>query len=539
MIQYLILLVPLFFISATLFSQSKQPYDLEKVYEKVVQSRLNSSRAIQTIDDLFIPNTSSSIKKNKSIVSSAEFFELNIDAIYSIQQKNNTAITLSIPFILNKSTELLLDVYSVSDLRFPQTKTSSKTSMHFRGVVRGYEQTSIVALSIFDNEVMGIASIRGSGNYQIGKMRGEDYHVIYNDKDLNEFKGIHCNSDELINSFPTDKSQYLKSQSQNIEDVSYISIGIYFVVDYDMYEYFDYDEIATENFVEGLFNQVSTIYANEGITLRISDIKIIKTGDIYDTNPLYDFMGDYPAFDGDLAHLLSYQSAIHNGGGFAFVSALCYFSYGESRLSADYEDYPLYSNDLFILTHELGHNLGSPHTNKCSWNDNNTQLDDCGNVISTTNGRDDDFDGIVDELDEAEGVVCFNPQSPILPAANQGTIMSNCHLIQEIGTDFTLGFGPQPGDMIRQHIFNSVDCLSEPFLRGDANLDGAVNILDAYLTSKFSVGLAEEVPCHPPLSNNEICFYSADVDCDNSIIILDAYNIARLTVGLPINDCPQ
>ncbi|MEZ5022676.1 MAG: hypothetical protein R2728_05330 [Chitinophagales bacterium] len=33
-----------------------------------------------------------------------------------------------------------------------------------------------------------------------------------------------------------------------------------------------------------------------------------------------------------------------------------------------------------VITYELGHLIGSPHTHRCYWNGNNTQIDDCGNI---------------------------------------------------------------------------------------------------------------------------------------------------------------
>ena len=95
---------------------------------------------------------------------------------------------------------------------------------------------------------------------------------------------------------------------------------------------------------------------------------------------------------------------------------------------------PVYSTDVNFVAHEIGHNLGSPHTHDCAWNSNNTPIDDCG--YNHSNGTDG----------------CNGPT----PAA--GTIMSYCHLINGIGIDFSLGFGQQPGNLIRSRV-NNANCL--------------------------------------------------------------------------------
>jgi len=59
-------------------------------------------------------------------------------------------------------------------------------------------------------------------------------------------------------------------------------------------------------------------------------------------------------------------------------------------------------------------------------------------------------------------------------------------------------------------------------LKGDANNDGKVDILDALMTAQYSVGLA---PVGFVTAN-------ADVNCDNSITIVDALIIAQYYVGL-------
>lgn len=77
------------------------------------------------------------------------------------------------------------------------------------------------------------------------------------------------------------------------------------------------------------------------------------------------------------------------------------------------------------LAHEIGHNLGSPHTHDCRWNGNNTLIDNCY---------------------KKEGSC---PPGPT-PKTNGGTIMSYCH--NSVGTLISNGFGVQPGNLIRNTV---------------------------------------------------------------------------------------
>jgi predicted Zn-dependent protease len=49
-----------------------------------------------------------------------------------------------------------------------------------------------------------------------------------------------------------------------------------------------------------------------------------------------------------------------------------------------YEELPMFSWDVEVITHELGHLFGSPHTHGCYWNGNDTAIDGCGVLLRAT-----------------------------------------------------------------------------------------------------------------------------------------------------------
>ncbi|MFM9910141.1 MAG: M12 family metallo-peptidase, partial [Chitinophagaceae bacterium] len=132
-------------------------------------------------------------------------------------------------------------------------------------------------------------------------------------------------------------------------------------------------------------------------------------------------------FPGDLAHFLSQRGL---GGGIAYLGVLCSsnsFKTGVSgNLSNSFNLFPAYSWSSMVITHELGHNLGSPHTQSCSWPG-----------------------GAIDNCYTTEGGC---PQGPA--PVNGGTIMSYCHLTG-YGINLANGFGPLPGQRIRDLVRNS------------------------------------------------------------------------------------
>ncbi|MBK7425542.1 MAG: fibronectin type III domain-containing protein [Saprospiraceae bacterium] len=134
-------------------------------------------------------------------------------------------------------------------------------------------------------------------------------------------------------------------------------------------------------------------------------------------------------YNGDLAHLAALGG--NNLGGIAWVNALCTnFDYAYSNISSNYNNVPTYSWTVMVMTHEMGHNLGSNHTQWCGWSGG--ALDNC----YTTEGG------------------CAPGPAPV----GGGTIMSYCHLTN-YGINLNNGFGTQPGNKIRSRVSN-VTCLS-------------------------------------------------------------------------------
>ena len=220
-----------------------------------------------------------------------------------------------------------------------------------------------------------------------------------------------------------------------------LPVKVYFEADYQMYLDANQDPELLENFITGMFNSVMTLYQNESIPFQISSLAYWSAADPYtNMNDSYQILLNFGAdnqdnFQGNIGHLLSTRKA--ELGGIAWIRVLCTEynvndsagRFAFSNIETNYSNYPTYSWTVSVVTHEMGHSMGSRHTHSCVWPIG-------GNIRA------------IDSCYYSEGG-CFNDNQI---RARVGTIMSYCHLWpanQGGGISFTNGFGQLPGDTIR------------------------------------------------------------------------------------------
>jgi hypothetical protein len=201
----------------------------------------------------------------------------------------------------------------------------------------------------------------------------------------------------------------------------------------------------TTEYITNLFLQVQKLYAAQDLHVAISDMMIWDTESPYlndtlknSSSKLLTFFRKYrTSYDGDVAQLLAYTAS----GGIAYINSLCRsYSYSFSSLHGSFEEYPRYSWDVMVMSHELGHNLGSYHTHACRWNGDDTAIDGCAGFT--------------------EGGCELPPNPP-----DGGTVMSYCHL-RDVGINFGKGFHQQPRDLIASNIATK-PCLGSCIITGD------------------------------------------------------------------------
>ncbi|MEI7508958.1 MAG: M12 family metallo-peptidase [Flavobacterium sp.] len=388
----------------------------------------------------------SSVENNlDKVLSKSTIATIDKTVVNDIVAHNYQNIELTIPY---NGQLVTVDLYTV-DLFFDgfhidtdkQKNVSYQKGVYYRGIVKG-DYSSIASFNFFKDECNGIVSNGELSNLVIGKLDKKsnttDY-IIYADANLKKTNSFHCDfkDDESKRDFPSNKTTTVARCAT-----------IYFEIDYDLYTDNNSSITDTTNWMTSVFNNVQTIYSNDGITVSLKSMYIWTTIDPYvgtgtaSTDFLYKFHQVRPVFDGDIGQLVSIEP--QGLGGVAIgINGLCsQDNYSYSDVSFSYQTVPTYSWTIEVITHELGHLLGSPHTHACVWNGNNTAIDNCGSSYFGSS---------------SEGYSCISTP-PILPTIG-GTIMSYCHLVSSVGINFSNGFGPQPSTRILNSI-NSGLCLS-------------------------------------------------------------------------------
>jgi len=389
-------------------------------------------------------------------VSNATVFNLNRAKALEIINQGLDLISLEIQ--LNNSDKIILDLYRETDAfsglsvnlsdGTPFDLSTLKASF-YRGIIRGSEN-SVVSLSIFENEVAGIISSE-KGNLVLGKLKNDSQIILYNDRDLKDSPKFNCDTPDL----PLSDAELLHYQNLSLEAVTLKCVRLAFETEYDIFQTLGSSAPNVVTYVTNLYNQVGTLYANDGINTTLSNIKVWNTPDPYTGNGtaamLLQYQTQTSSINGDLGQLLTFRNV--NGGRAAGFNGICNANV-DNRLSvsggltSSIVNVPTYSWNVELVTHEFGHLFGSPHTHACVWS-NSTAIDGCAGF---TEGG------------------CPIPGIP----SGGGTIMSYCHL-QSVGINFSNGFGPQPRAVIINRV-NSGACLSS-CLPCPANLVITTNVI--------------------------------------------------------------
>jgi hypothetical protein len=372
-------------------------------------------------------------------VKAGTVLQLRQNALADLVNRNEQSLTLRLPRFGGPPVELELVQVNLFAPNFKVTTSDSQGAavavepgVHYWGAIKGSEG-SLAAISIFKNEVIGFYSSQQNGNFVLGKLGGNNPrrdHILYAEKDLTGSIPVDC---DMPDGNTTYSPEQLDAQSTA---AVFRCVKVFIEADFDLFQNKG-GVNETINYMTGVFNQSAALYNNEGIPISISEIFVWTSPSPYNggdsQTQLIQFQNTRTNFNGDIAHLVDLEN---QGGIAAGFNGFCNPNRSQSECYSGifpfFENVPTYSWTVYVFTHEMGHLFGSRHTHACVWNGNNTAIDGCAGFTE-------------------EG--CPLPGIP----GDGGTIMSYCHL-QSVGINFTKGFGPQPGNVIR-NAFNNAGCL--------------------------------------------------------------------------------
>ncbi len=422
--------LPVLFFSILQFSLS-QTHTSKNIYNQIqeIQGEFETAPS-----QMFKINRNISIPTNaKDFVNKADYLQIDEFLVEELKTKRPNTLLLEIP-LEGKNYQVQLYKKDVTTPSY-KVKTASgastikSKSVFYRGIIKD-DINSIVSLSVLTNSVrMTIAD--ASGNLEINKIN-ENLYAAYRVADSKHTQDTGCSTDdlELPDNVVVNDEAAQRSSGDCIE--------VYIECDFDSFIKNGSSVSNTEDWALAVMNEVEILYDNEGVPMAVSSILVYDVTDPYasqgSTGDMLDMMGTVIGndYEGRLAHLFSTRSV---GGGIAWLNVLCatngggaFGPYGVSgAMSSNVVPFPIFSWNVMVVAHELGHNIGSSHTHSCVWNGNGTQIDDCGPVAGYETS-------------------CYNENNPILPSS--GTIMSYCHLVGGVGINFNNGFGPLPGDLL-------------------------------------------------------------------------------------------
>ena len=309
---------------------------------------------------------------------------------------------------------------------------------------RGYLENSTTSFAslVIGEDCFSLVFSDSSGNYELTKTN--NHNDFYLRKITNEKSNIHCTTEDT-DVRPVSGSNRL-SYSNCLE--------LYIECDNKSFQDNGSSVTNTQTWLTNIFNNVITLYNNYNVPIIVSQVYIWNTPDIYTsattvTQLRTSFVNRLVSLgiSGKVGYLLSTKTiggGISNGIG-GFCNAMNAYpgpAALSTGLSTSVVNYPTYSYSVQNVAHELGHVMGLRHSHACVWNGNNSQIDDCGNVLANNNGK------------TPEGNACFDPLVPILPGSN-GTIMSNCDQLAGQNINFSNGFGAVAGDALFLNFVNA------------------------------------------------------------------------------------
>jgi hypothetical protein len=356
---------------------------------------------------------------------------------------------------------------------------------YFRGVIDGQPESHVFLARLEDGTTQGMVSAGGAvyligGDPAAAKALGGPLQLQRVDPVLlkaSRNEVFNCAEDKLSKSpgIPAVRDFTSAAAAPAEHDVVVHTAKVAIESDFEFWSLFHNSATATA-YIGNLIGYSSTLYTAElSTSLVVGSVSLWSTsadpwGQTDTGCGLMEF-GRYWNLNhtGDPRTIAHFLSGKLNGGGIAWLGVLCSgaFTSGAScpglgaettnwggaygytgNLAGNFNiNVPSVVWDILAVTHEIGHNFGSPHSH-------------CYNGIGNASPIDQCYSGECKQRDQSGNCIsaCYTgPTSLPGPAgAGSGTIMSYCHLVRGSYSDVSLSFGTgfaigvQPGREVAQ-----------------------------------------------------------------------------------------
>ena len=422
----LLIIVSLFCLTTIGWTQS-QENSAKLIFESIQQR--NSEEFTKL--DLFIKTDPSLEERKLPYLDKVKLFKINATTQSQLLKEKPEAITMTLP----TSNGVLLKLKLLRNESFSggiKINTSSgknlslaigeELGVHYIGSIDN-EANSVVTLNVFPDRAFSYITNR-TGNYALQTVNKEasanPTYMLSRADDFNlKFDHI-CNSIDPHENSRLPNSNDLSSINSSSSNVC---IRNYIETDYAMFLELNSSIGDVKEVTLWRYAAVQAIYANIGIPLNISELYIWDTPDPY--NGSITAFANLSLFDGISANLASLYTAIGYtvgaplNGSQAVLDVLCgsdFGPFGVMNMVYGFEESSecpgaYFNHSVFIISHEIGHNIGSPHTHWCGWQGG--PIDGCaqGEFIYPT----------------IPVGFCLTPCPPTVNDA-KGTIMSYCSI---------------------------------------------------------------------------------------------------------------
>ncbi len=407
-----------------------------------IYSQSNSSFNLFSIND---NSQFSGVDDVNKILNKAVFLSINKAELLRLSENKPLEISFEVPYDKGRFTKVTLQRM---DILAPNAKIVERTAdgnkevtlndiaVSYYGKVEGFPN-SIVSVTFTKDNVTGLM-VSDEDNYILGSLKDRDgnetdNYVLYKEKDLRASNNFHCATEDNLSSQAIEEMRNVIMKGLNDASPTDLYVAqIAIEMDYATYNIYGGSMQNTTNYALALMAASSAIYMKEvNVRFAIPYLRVWVTSDPYTGTTSSQLLNQFRAewntnqqsVQRTLAHFITRRSG--NLGGIAWVGVLCSNiqggnGYGFSNTDGTIQPLPTYSWDVMVVSHEIGHNFGSPHTHNCGW-----------------------VGGPIDSCYAVEGG-CYT--GPVI--SRTGTIMSYCHLTSG-GISLVYGFGPQPREVVR------------------------------------------------------------------------------------------